>query len=170
LPGGAGAPDLRDFALWVIITLSLLALVTLFQNPAQRTDATGIPFSQLLNEVDQGRVRDVSIFGQEVRGTYTDGRSFQSYAPSDPARIQRLYQKGVSVTIRPHESEQPWFVPLLVSWLPFAVLIGVWIFLWRRGQAAGGAANQSSQEIASLKRQMNEMEKRLDQLSGKDKS
>jgi cell division protease FtsH len=115
-------------------------------------------------------VRDVSILGQEVRGTYTDGRSFQSYAPSDPAWIQRLYQKGVSVTIRPHDNGQPWFVPLLVSWLPFVVLIAVWIFLWRQGRAAGGAANQSSQEIASLKRQMNEMQKRLDQLSGKDKS
>ena len=161
-------PRLRDFALWVIIALLLLALFTLFQNPAQRTDVSGIPFSQLLNEVDQGRVRDVLILGQEVRGTYSDGRSFQSYAPSDQAWIQRLYQKGVSVTIRPRESE-PWFVALLVSWLPFVVLIGVWILLWRRGQARG-VTNPSSQEIADLKRQMNEMQKRLDQLSGKDKS
>jgi len=163
-------PRLRDFALWVIIALLLLALVTLFQNPAQRPNVSGIPFSQLLNEVDQGRVRDVLILGQEVRGTYTDGRSFQSYAPSDQAWIQRLYQKGVSVTIRPHDSEQPWFVPLLVSWLPFILLIAVWIFLWRQGQAARGAANQPSPEIADLKRRIDEMQKRLDQLSGKDKS
>ena len=53
--------NLRNFALWVIIVLLLLALFTLFQNPSQRTSAQEISFSQLLSEVDQGRVRDVVI-------------------------------------------------------------------------------------------------------------
>ena len=30
-------PNVRNFALWVIIFLLVLALVILFQNPAQRT-------------------------------------------------------------------------------------------------------------------------------------
>ena len=34
----------------------------------------------------------------------------------------------------------PWFVQLLVSWLPFIALIGVWIFLSRQMQGAGGKA------------------------------
>ena len=55
--------NLRNFALWVIIVLLLLALFTLFQNPGQRTTAQDISFSQLLTEVDQGRVRDVVIQG-----------------------------------------------------------------------------------------------------------
>jgi len=160
---------LRDLALWVIIALLLLALVTLFQNPAQRTNASGISFSQLLSEVDRGRVRDLLVMGQEVRGTFTDGRSFHTYAPSDQAWMQRLYEKGVPITIRPPQLDPSWLVSTAVSWLPFVALIGVWLFLWRRGQVAGGAANQSSQEIADLKRRIDEMQKRLDQL-GKDKS
>ena len=51
--------NLRNFALWVIIVLLLLALFTLFQSPGQRTNSQEISFSQLLTEVDQGRVRDV---------------------------------------------------------------------------------------------------------------
>ena len=51
--------NLRNFALWVIIVLLLLALFTLFQNPGQRTTAQDISFSQLLTEVDQNHVRDV---------------------------------------------------------------------------------------------------------------
>jgi len=58
--------NLRNFALWVIIVLLLLALFTLFQNPGQRTTSQDISFSQLLNEVDQGRVRDVLIQGPEI--------------------------------------------------------------------------------------------------------
>ena len=61
--------NLRNFALWVIIVLLLLALFTLFQNPGQRTTSQDISFSQLLNEVDQGRVRDVLIQGPEIHGT-----------------------------------------------------------------------------------------------------
>src|SRR3954462_6977094 len=70
--------NLRNFALWVIIVLLLLALFTLFQNPGTRTSASDISFSQLLTDVDQGRVRDVTIQGPEIHGTYTDGRGFNT--------------------------------------------------------------------------------------------
>src|SRR6266536_2183356 len=53
--------NLRNFALWVIIVLLLLALFTLFQNPGQRTASQDISFSVLLSEVDKGAVRDVLI-------------------------------------------------------------------------------------------------------------
>src|SRR5450631_266983 len=132
--------NLRNFALWVIIVLLLLALFTLFQNPGQRTTAQDISFSQLLSEVDQGRVRDVVIQGPEIRGTFANGTSFQTYAPNDPGLVQKLYAKGVSITARPQQDNVPWFVSLLVSWLPFIALIGVWIFLSRQMQGAGGKA------------------------------
>jgi cell division protease FtsH len=133
--------NLRNFALWVIIVLLLLALFTLFQNPgSQRTNTSDISFSQLLTEVDQGKIRDVVIQGPEIHGTFTDGRQFNTYAPNDPTLIQRLYGKGVSITARPLTENVPWFVSLLVSWLPFIALIGVWIFLSRQMQGAGGKA------------------------------
>src|SRR5206468_12645473 len=93
--------NLRNFALWVIIVLLLLALFTLFQNPGTRTSAQDISFSQLLTEVDNGRVRDVTIQGPEIHGTYTDGRAFNTYAPNDNTLVQRLYGKGVQITARP---------------------------------------------------------------------
>src|SRR6058998_384074 len=132
--------NLRNFALWVIIVLLLLALFTLFQNPGQRTTSQDISFSQLLNEVDQGRVRDVLIQGPEIHGTFTDGRQFQTYSPNDPSLVQRLYNKGVAITARPLQNDVPWFLQLLISWLPFIALIGVWIFLSRQMQGAGGKA------------------------------
>jgi cell division protease FtsH len=76
--------NLRNFALWVIIVLLLLALFTLFQNPGQRASSQDISFSQLLSEVDQNHVRDVVIQGPEIHGTFTNGSSFQTYAPNDP--------------------------------------------------------------------------------------
>jgi cell division protease FtsH len=132
--------NLRDFALWVIIVLLLLALFTLFQNPGQRASSQDISFSQLLTEVDQNHVRDVVIQGPEIHGTFTNGSSFQTYAPNDPTLVSRLYNGKVSITAKPPGDNVPWFVSLLVSWLPFIALIGVWIFLSRQMQGGAGKA------------------------------
>ena len=132
--------NLRNFALWVIIVLLLLALFTLFQNPGQRTSSQDISFSQLLSEVDQNRVRDVVIQGPDIHGTFTNGSSFQTYAPNDPTLVKRLYDGKVQITAKPPGDNVPWFVSLLVSWLPFIALIGVWIFLSRQMQGGAGKA------------------------------
>jgi cell division protease FtsH len=132
--------NLRNFALWVIIVLLLLALFTLFQNPGQRASSQDISFSQLLSEVDQNHVRDVVIQGPEIHGTFTNGSSFQTYAPNDPSLVKRLYDAKVNVTAKPPGDNVPWFVSLLVSWLPFIALIGVWIFLSRQMQGGAGKA------------------------------
>jgi cell division protease FtsH len=132
--------NLRNFALWVIIVLLLLALFTLFQNPGQRASSQDITFSQLLSEVDKNTVRDVVIQGPEIHGTFTNGSSFQTYAPNDPNLVKRLYDGKVSITAKPPGDNVPWFVSLLVSWLPFIALIGVWIFLSRQMQGGAGKA------------------------------
>jgi cell division protease FtsH len=132
--------NLRNFALWVIIVLLLLALFTLFQNPGQRASSQEISFSQLLSEVDQNHVRDVVIQGPDIHGTFNNGSSFQTYAPNDPTLVKRLYDAKVNVTAKPPGDNVPWFVSLLVSWLPFIALIGVWIFLSRQMQGGAGKA------------------------------
>jgi len=143
ISGREGNPmnaNLRNFALWVIIVLLLLALFTLFQNPGQRAASQDISFSQLLTEVDQGRVRDVVIQGPDINGAFTNGSTFHTYAPADPSLIKRLYDAKVSITAKPPGDNVPWFVSLLVSWLPFIALIGVWIFLSRQMQGGAGKA------------------------------
>lgn len=132
--------NLRNFALWVIIVLLLLALFTLFQNPGQRASSQEISFSQLLTEVDKNNVRDVVIQGPDIHGTFNNGSSFQTYAPNDPTLVKRLYDAKVNVTAKPPGDNVPWFVSLLVSWLPFIALIGVWIFLSRQMQGGAGKA------------------------------
>ena len=104
------------------------------------TASQDIWFSQLLTEVDQNHVRDVVIQGPEIHGTFTNGSSFQTYAPNDPTLVSRLYNGKVSITAKPPGDNVPWFVSLLVSWLPFIALIGVWIFLSRQMQGGAGKA------------------------------
>ena len=143
-------PNFRNFALWVIIFLLVVALVMLFQNPGQRSQTTEISFSQLLSDVDQGRVREVTISGHEITGHYTDNRAFSTYAPNDPSLVQNLYRKNVSITARPPSDGNSWLVTLLVNGLPLIAFLGVWIFLSRQMQGAGGKAMGFGKSKAKL--------------------
>jgi cell division protease FtsH len=70
-------------------------------SPGQRSVSQDISYSQLLNDIDQGKVRDVVIQGPEIHGTYTDSRGFHTYAPNDLTLVQRLYNKHVTINVRP---------------------------------------------------------------------
>jgi cell division protease FtsH len=143
-------PNFRNFALWVIIFLLVLALVTLFQNPGTRGSANDIPYSQLLNDADSGRITSVVISGQDITGTYTNGGTFHTFAPNDPSLISKLSQKGVQITAKPPSESTPWFIALLVNWLPLLVFIGAWIFLSRQMQNGAGRAMGFGKSKAKL--------------------
>jgi cell division protease FtsH len=145
-------PNFRNFALWVIIFLLVVALVLLFQNPGQRgAQAQDITFSQLLNEVDQNKVHDVTIAGAEISGHYSDSRgAFSTYAPNDPSLVQNLYKKNVQITAKAPSDGNSWLVTLLVNGLPLLAFIGVWIFMSRQMQGAGGKAMGFGKSKAKL--------------------
>ena len=143
-------PNFRNFALWVIIFLLVLALVTLFQSPGQKTPSSEISFSQLLQEVDQGHVREVTIAGPDISGRFTDNRPFMTYAPSDPSLVDTLYKKNVSITAKPPSDGNSWLMTLLVNGLPLIAFLGVWIFLSRQMQGAGGKAMGFGKSKAKL--------------------
>jgi cell division protease FtsH len=143
-------PNVRNFALWVIIFLLVLALVTLFQNPGQRSASYEMNYSQFLSEVESGRVSNVVIQGPEIHGTLSDGRPFQTYAPNDPTLVQKLAQKGVNFSAKPLQENLPWFLALLVNWMPLIVFIAAWIFLSRQMQGASGKAMGFGKSKAKL--------------------
>ena len=143
-------PNVRNFSLWVIIFLLVVALVMLFQNPSQREASSQITFSQLLTEVDAGRVREVTIAGPEISGHFTDNRAFSTYAPNDPTLVSKLYGKGVSIAARAPQEGGNWLTTLLVNALPLVAFLGVWIFLSRQMQGAGGKAMGFGKSKAKL--------------------
>ncbi len=143
-------PNLRNFALWVVIFFLVLALVTLFQSPSQRTQGNEIAYSQLLNDAEAGRIASVVVSGQDITGSYTDGRTFSTYAPYDPMLISKLSQKGVQIAARAPSDNTPWFVTLLVNWLPILVFVGAWIFVSRQMQNGAGRAMGFGKSKAKL--------------------
>jgi cell division protease FtsH len=132
--------NFRNFALWVIIGLVLIALFNLFQNSGQRPAGRDIAYSQFLSEVDQGRVRNVIISGQQIAVTYSDGTAFQTYAPEDPELVKRLEDRSVAISAKPVSEGGQSLVGMLISWFPMFLILAVWIFFMRQMQGTGGKA------------------------------
>ena len=87
-----------------------------------------IIFSDFLTSVDNGEVLKVDIQGNNIKGVYSNGNKFSTYAPNDPNLIEKLSDKGVSISAAPIEEKMPSLFGVLLSWFPMLLLIAVWIF------------------------------------------
>ena len=142
--------NLRNLIVWVILAFSLLGLYNLIDNPMAVNSQSEITFSQLLAEVDSGNVVDVEISGDNISGHYSDGRAFKTFAPSDPTLIERLYNRGVSISAKPSNEGGSVLLNILISWFPMLLLIAVWIFFMRQMQGGGGKAMGFGKSKAKL--------------------
>ena len=129
----------RNLALWVIIALLLVVLFNLFQPNTQQRAAKPVAYSDFIRDVQNDRVRDVTIQGRNLSGTTTDNTQFQTYTPEDPSLVSRLTDKGVRVQAKPEDNESP-LLHILLGWFPMLLLIGVWVFFMRQMQSGGGRA------------------------------
>ncbi|HHP7234495.1 MAG TPA: ATP-dependent zinc metalloprotease FtsH [Desulfobacterales bacterium] len=140
-------PFYKNLALWLVITLMMIMLYNLFNQ--QQMAETTISYSELLAMVEDERVAEVTIQGQEVFVTDINRNRFKVFIPEDPELIQLLRQKGVVINAKP-PAESPWYMSVLVSWFPMLILIGVWIFFMRQMQSGGGKALSFGKSRARL--------------------
>ena len=140
----------RNIALWIVIGVLLVALFNLFQNNTPRSSYSSLAFSDFLGEVEQGRVSDVTIQGNTIKGHFNDGRAFSTYAPNDPGIVDRLRGGGVRISAAPKEEGMSGLLGILISWFPMLLFIGVWIFFMRQMQGGGGKAMGFGKSKAKL--------------------
>jgi len=144
-------PNFRNFALWAIIALLLIALFNMFQGPSERTSSREISYSKFLQDVDNGQIRNVKIVGDTISGTYAEGgKTFQTYSPGDSGLVARLEDRGVSITAAPEVDGSNTFFGYLISWLPILLILGVWIFFMRQMQGGSRGAMGFGKSKAKL--------------------
>ena len=143
------SPFYKNIALWLLVTLVMIVLYHNFYTVDGNRSKTSINYSKFVDLVKDDKVTKVILQGDEISGELSDGKSFKSYAPSDPELIRLLEAKKVDITAKPKD-ENSWYTTFLVSWLPMLVLVGIWIFFMRQMQAGGGKAMSFGKSRARL--------------------
>ena len=137
----------KNIALWLFISLVFVLLYHLFNQP--RNAQESIIFSDFISYAEKGQVTEVTIQGESITGKLNNGKNFKTYAPKDAGIIQLLKEKGVRIASKPVD-DSPWYMNVLISWVPMLLLIGVWIFFMRQMQAGGGKAMAFGKSRARL--------------------
>ena len=139
-------PFYKNLALWCVITLMMIMLYKMFN--AQNLVESSPGYSEFLAMVNESKVDEVIIQGQELTVTDTTGRRYKVYAPQDVDLIKTLRLKNVRIKAKP-PADSPWY-NILISWFPMLVLIGVWVFFMRQMQSGGGKAMSFGKSRARL--------------------
>jgi cell division protease FtsH len=140
-------PSSKHIALWLVLALVLFMIFSVFSHRYQSEPE--VIFSEFMGAVERGDVREVVIQGHHIQGKYKNGEQFRSFVPDDPDLVKSLRDKQVKVAAKP-DDESPWYMVLLLNWLPMLLLIGVWIFFMRQMQVGGGKAMSFGKSRAKL--------------------
>ena len=132
----------RNLLIWLAIGLALAFLFNAFEQGASRnSDGTypDIAYSDFMLDARAGRITDVTIKGDKIRGHYAENNEpFSTLIPNNENVVDRLDETGVTIKVEQPEQEGVNLLSILISWFPMLLLIGVWIFFMRQMQGKGG--------------------------------
>jgi cell division protease FtsH len=126
----------KNIAIWVIIAVILM---TVFQQfGAHQSSQTTIPYSDFIQQVKEGQIKEAVIEGNVIRGISESSKPYVTYAPQgDIWLTSDLLKNNVKLEVKP-EQQQSVLMSIFISWFPMLLLIGVWVFFMRQMQGGGG--------------------------------
>ena len=155
----------KNLALVLLFVVVSVLIFNLF-NP-DNPSAVQIPFSDVMDKIQNGEVNDVTIKGSEMFGNYKTGKSFKTNLPEYPDLVKDLRARGVKINAEPVK-ESAWY-NFLVVWAPL-ILMAVWfMFIMRNMQMGGNKAMSFGKSKAKL---LNESTKKVtfNEVAGMDEA
>ncbi|WP_323038276.1 ATP-dependent zinc metalloprotease FtsH [Gemmobacter sp.] len=125
----------RNIAFWVVLLVLIVTLFSLFGGGQQTTSSRTLSYSEFIQRVDQGAVAAVTLDGEKVDVQGKDGSRYVTIKPEGENLTDRLIAKSVEVRAVPQEESG--LMSILSLWMPFLILIGIWIFFMNRMQGGG---------------------------------
>jgi len=126
----------KNLILWLIIAAVLVTVMNNFSGPSE---AGKLNYSEFIQQVQQGKVRQVTVDGYIISGKNLDGTTFETVRPAieDRGLIKDLIDNNVEIVGKQPERQSIW-TQLLVASFPILVIIAVFMFFMRQMQGGGG--------------------------------
>ncbi|MFM7201804.1 MAG: ATP-dependent zinc metalloprotease FtsH [Myxococcota bacterium] len=141
-------PVHKTLAFWVFLGLLVVLVVTLLTG-GSRSVPDRIEFSQVMTEVRNGQVTEITFSGNEIYGKLKDGRQFKSYGPGySDYYLGELEKKGVIPNFKQERESPLWSA--LAPWLPIVFMLVMLVFFMRQIQVGGGKAMNFGRSKAKL--------------------
>ena len=142
----------KNVGMYIVLIVLVVSLVNVFLGPDsnQKSSQTNVmPYSAMLNEVNNGNVARVRIDHEQLTGTLKSGGEFKTFILDASTLPSILAAKGVEVEVVP-PPKNSWLTALLTSLLPTLLLIGVWIYFIYNMQGGGSKVMGFAKSKAKL--------------------
>ena len=141
--------NVKTVIFWVVLLCVAGLLWVVVQRGHGKPD-NALNFTEFLNDVDAGNIKNATIDGTQVKGDYIDGR--KTYHTTVPATYSDLFTKlkdrGVTMTI--NDSNASGWLSILINFSPIILVAGFWIFMMRQMQSGGNKAMSFGKSRARL--------------------
>ncbi len=126
----------KNLAFWLVLMVLVIALYNIFSAGLSPTAGSDVRYSDFLSQVESGKVSDVQINGEIVLFK-ADGGTYKTIKPQGTNNIlvPVLQENGVDFIVE--AQEQSTLSAIIISFLPFILLIGVWIYFMNKMQGGG---------------------------------
>ncbi len=145
----------KTIIFWVFIFACLVLLWQVFQKNTGGGKDTEIPFSQFMQDAQQGLVNDVTVLSgssasAEVHGHLKNDKSqFHTTIPANyPHAIDILTDKGAQITYKSSDGNS--WLPILLNFSPVIIIAALWFFMLRQMQSGGNKALSFGKSRARL--------------------
>ena len=126
----------KTLIIWIAISILVLLLYNFFftgRGFYSTFHTTNISYSEFLEKVNKDEIKEVTIKGKKITAKLSSGKNITTYAPEDNELIPLLKSKNIKIIVKP-ENQNSWITSFLISWLPFLVLIVLWIVFLKQLQ------------------------------------
>jgi len=145
----------KNMAVWVVLLVLMILLVTVLKTNQQAPQ--DLTYTQLLEQLRSGKVNELVLEEGYVSGKLEEsGTAFTGYVPEllyeeFAGELRRLEESHpeLSIKTQPKRESSVW-QQMLIWWVPFLVLIGLWVFFVRQMQSGGGKAMSFGKSRARL--------------------
>ena len=129
--------NVGKFAIWMVIALVLFTVFKQFEGKAGIGQVERVSYSEFLDHVKKGRLKEAIIDERVIYATTTDEKKIKaSLTYLDRHLVDDLVTSGVKFDIKAPD-EQSLLFQIFISWFPMLLLIGVWVFFMRQMQGGG---------------------------------
>lgn len=125
----------------LILMIVFIYFMYSFYTNANTQNIDKISYSQFISKIKDGDVKEITIDGQNVSGTYMNGNKFSTTLPlfDDPNLPSLLIEKNVNTTIKPTSSSGTWWY-ILTNIGSLVLILVFWMIMMR--SISGGANSQ----------------------------
>jgi cell division protease FtsH len=140
--------NVKTAVLWIVL-ICVAVLIWVVVQTGKTGSEQQLTFTEFMNQVEQGKVKNVTISGNQVKGVYSDGSKLNTMIPMNyPDLYKQLREKNVNMDIR--EASSGNWVSILINAIPFVLLLAFWIFMMRQMQSGGNKALSFGKSRARL--------------------